>query len=387
MKMTLAQGDTVGSYEIINQVGQGGMATVYKAYHPQLDRHVAVKIIHQSFLEDENFVARFQREAQIVARLDHPNIVPVYDFNSHQGQPFLVMKFIEGVTLKTVLSQNQVSFDRLVNMMQAVASALSYAHSRGVLHRDMKPSNILVDHEQRPYITDFGLARLVQAGASTLSQDMLLGTPHYISPEQARGEQELGPATDIYSLGVILYEITVGRVPFTGNTPYSIVHDHIFTPLPLPTELNPEIPPALEQVLLRALAKSPQDRYRSAVEMLEAFQSAAVETGFKTGQLKPHVAGVKSVPNINSPSAKPVITIPAAAPTGSAVKRVVVVKSSRSSRKNWLWAMLIVLGLIAITLLAIIGSIMSNAFQEVSSMVETRLPTLAVLLEDRATAF
>ncbi len=274
--MPVQSGDQVGAYRIVQQLGQGGMASVYKAYHPELDRFVAIKFMHQSFQEDPNFIARFEREARIIARLDHPNIVPVYDFSNNQGQPYLVMKYIEGQTLRHVLAVDGYPVIQLLAMIRAVAAGLSYAHQQGVLHRDIKPANILIDNENRPYLSDFGLARLAQVGSSTLSQDMLLGTPHYMSPEQARGQQELTPATDIYSLGVILYEIAVGQVPFSGNTPYAIVHDHIYTPLPSPSAQNPAVNAAVETVLLKALAKDPEQRYGSALEMAEAFEKATL---------------------------------------------------------------------------------------------------------------
>lgn len=292
--MAWQQGERVGPYVIDSQLGQGGMATVYKAHHPQLDRHVAIKVMHQNFLEDESFHARFQREAQIVAKLEHPHIVPVYDFSEHEGQPYLVMKFVPGKTLKEyILKRGALDLDDIVRIMSAVSSALSYAHKKGVLHRDIKPSNIVIDEEDTPYLTDFGLARIVQAGESTMSADMLLGTPNYISPEQARGKKNLDARTDLYSLGVVLYELVVGRVPFTADTPFAIIHDHIYTPLPMPTQINPAIPPALEAVLLRALAKQPADRYADASELMQDFKDAIEEANLK--ELSPDRVSVASV--------------------------------------------------------------------------------------------
>ncbi|RMG89053.1 MAG: serine/threonine protein kinase [Chloroflexi bacterium] len=275
--MAWQAGENVGPYRIIGQLGQGGMATVYKAYHPQLDRYVAIKVMHEAFQEDDAFIARFEREAKIVARLEHPHIVPVYGYDRYEGQPYLVMKYIEGKTLKHFLKNGPLPLEEILRIMTAVADALNYAHKQGVLHRDIKPSNIMIADDGTPYLTDFGLARIAQAGESTLSQDMLLGTPHYISPEQARGEQNLDGRTDIYSFGIVLYELVVGRVPFSADTPYAIIHDHIYTPLPLPTRVNPNIPEAVETVLLKALAKSPKDRFESANALMQAFKKA-VET-------------------------------------------------------------------------------------------------------------
>jgi serine/threonine-protein kinase len=272
--MTISVGDTVGPYQIIAALGQGGMATVFKAYHPALDRYVAIKVLHAAFKEDANFNARFIREARIVAKLDHPNIVPIYDFAEHQGISYLVMRFIEGRTLKAILREGPLPIPRVLAIIRPVTDALAYAHAQGILHRDIKPSNILLANDGHIFLADFGLARIVQASDSTLSKDMLIGTPQYISPEQARGE----PATersDLYSLGVVLFEMLTGRVPFSADTPYAIIHDHIYTPLPLPTSINPSLSPEIERLLLKALAKDPQARYASATEMMTALEHAA----------------------------------------------------------------------------------------------------------------
>lgn len=263
-------GERVGQYEIISELGRGGMATVYKAYHAQLDRNVAIKVMHQTYIDDNNFIERFKREAQIVARLEHPHIVPVYDFSEYQGMPYIVMKFIQGRTLKERLFKKVLSLDEIIHIMQAVCSAATYAHKKGVLHRDIKPSNIVIDQDNVPFLADFGLARIAQAGESTMSADVLLGTPNYMSPEQAKGVKDLNSRSDIYSLGVVLYELLVGQVPFTANTPLAVIHDHIYKPLPLPSLINPEISLALEEVMVKALAKNPQDRYETADEMIQA---------------------------------------------------------------------------------------------------------------------
>jgi tetratricopeptide (TPR) repeat protein len=274
--MPLSPGENVGPYRIIEQLGQGGMATVFKVYHPALDRYVAIKVLHPSFKEDPNFLARFQREARIVAKLEHPHIVPVYDFSEHEGMAYLVMRYVEGETLKAHLKGKPLPPERILEILKPVAEALAYAHERGVLHRDIKPSNVMLTPEGSIFLTDFGLARMAQSGESTLSQDMMIGTPQYMSPEQAKGE-EVDERTDIYSLGVVLYEMLTGRVPFSADTPYAIVHDHIYTPLPLPTTIKPDIFPAMERVVLKALAKEKDDRYQKVAELAMAFEDALVE--------------------------------------------------------------------------------------------------------------
>src|SRR6202142_1591518 len=277
--MSFNVGENVGPYRIIEQLGQGGMATVYKAYHAALDRYVAIKALHPAFGEDQNFLMRFQREARVIAKLEHPNIVPVYDYSEHEGRPYLVMKYIEGDTLKARLSKGALSSAEIEKTVETVGSALAYAHKQGILHRDIKPSNVLIANDGQMYLADFGLARIAQAAESTLSSDMIMGTPQYISPEQAMGKKDLDAGTDIYSFGVMLYEMVVGRVPFNADTPFSIIHDHIYSPLPMPRAINPKVPEPVERVLLKALAKERADRYPDVDSLVAAFKDAWIEAG------------------------------------------------------------------------------------------------------------
>ncbi|MCY4018020.1 MAG: serine/threonine-protein kinase [Chloroflexi bacterium] len=296
--MSLNAGDDFAGYEIVTQVGSGGMATVYQAYHERLDRHVAIKIMHDTFVQDSTFLERFQREARIVARLEHPHIVSVYDYDEFQGQPFFVMKYIEGGTLKRRLIKRGITLDEIKSLMTMLADALTYAHEKGVLHRDIKPSNILIDERDLPYISDFGLARIVQTGDSTISHDMMLGTPFYISPEQARGERNLSPATDVYSFGIILYELLVGRAPFIADNSYAIVHEHIYTLPTPPSQINPDLSAGIDEVLLKALAKQPSERYQTATALINDFKFALAESGLS--QLPPDRSRAQRAPQPQS---------------------------------------------------------------------------------------
>ncbi len=277
--MSFNIGENVGPYRIIEQLGQGGMATVFKAYHASLDRYVALKVLHPAFREDQTFTSRFQREARVVARLEHPNIVPIYDYSEYESRPFLVMKYIEGDTLKARLNQGPLTSEEIERVVNSVGAALAYAHKQGILHRDVKPSNVMIAKDGTMYLADFGLARIADAGESTMSSDSIMGTPQYISPEQAMGVKDLDAGTDIYSFGVMLYEMVVGQVPFSADTPFSIIHDHIYTPLPLPTKVNPNVPEPVQRVLLKALAKNRLDRYTSTEELMTAFKQAWTEAG------------------------------------------------------------------------------------------------------------
>ena len=376
----------------MEQLGQGGMATVFKAYHPNLDRYVAIKVLHPAFKQDPQFTERFQREARVVAKLDHPNIVPVFDYADHNGQSYLVMKFIEGETLKGVIDRHWPSKEQILGIVQSVGSALAYAHSQGVLHRDVKPSNVLLADSGNVYLADFGLARMAEAGESTLSGDQLLGTPHYISPEQARGEKDLDAGTDIYSLGIVLYQLAVGRVPYNSDTPFSIIHDHIYTPLPMPRSINEKIPEDLELVLLKALAKDRNDRFSSVQELVDAFDSAArgispwdedevgsavpVATG-AAGALEPiaEPAGVTAAENAPDPIAA---SAGAAAPGDRVVEPTGNAAAENSARsesvpdagpkkrpRRWAWAG----GGLAFAILSIVsfGFVMSGSEAEPSS--------------------
>ena len=366
--MPFNNGENVGPYRVMEQLGRGGMATVYKAYHANLDRHVALKVLHPAFLEDENFLARFQREARLVAKLEHPNIVPVYDFAEHTGQPYLVMKYVEGETLKALINRGRLSVEQIWDVVEAVGAGLAYAHKQGILHRDIKPSNVIVANDGQMYLADFGLARIAEMGESTLSGDMIMGTPQYISPEQAMGVKDLDARTDIYSFAVVLYEMLVGQVPFSADTPFSIIHDHIYSPLPLPKSVNPSVPEEVERVLLKALAKERDDRYQSVPELVKAFKDAWDESEVDMAEvtmtkpirdLKSQIASapkLASVPPTSAPSQADAATVVQADP----IPNEEAPQPKKKKRKVWFYA----LGGIAFLCVCILAISAISDFQE-----------------------
>ncbi len=341
--MPFAVGENVGPYRIMEQLGQGGMATVYKAYHAALDRYVALKVLHPAFNEDKTFEMRFQREARVVAKLEHPNIVPVYDYAEHERRPYLVMKFIEGETLKARIQRGPLSSQEIRQVVDSVGSALSYAHKQGILHRDIKPSNVLIATDEVMYLADFGLARIAEAGESTLSSDAIMGTPQYISPEQAMGKKDLDAGTDQYSFGVMLYELVVGQVPFNADTPFSIIHDHIYSPLPMPRAVNPKVPESVERVLLKTLSKERADRYSSVEVMIAAFKDAWDAAGVPMRGTA--IPLPRSEARTVAPNAGPARTVDQPEKTEAAQKV--------PARKRGPWAF--IAGLVVVLLCALVG--------------------------------
>ncbi len=271
--MGFAVGETVGPYKITHYIGQGGMATIYRAHQATLTRDVALKVIHPALREDQSFVARLRREAQVVANLHHPHIVDVYDYAEHEGTPYVVMRFIDGKTLKEIAQERTFTPQEIFDLIRPVAEALAYAHVHGVLHRDVKLSNIMCDNEGGVFLADFGLARLTYKGESTLSRDMLIGSPQYISPEMAKGDP-IDARADIYSLGIVLFELFAGRLPFIADTPYATVVAHINTPVPDAGQFNKAVSPAIDAVLKKALAKDPAERYASVEELMIELERA-----------------------------------------------------------------------------------------------------------------
>ncbi len=273
-------GKTLGQYEIREKIGRGGMAHVYKAYQPGLDRFVAVKVLSPALAEEEGFTERFQREALSVARLHHPNILEVYDFGAQESYNYLVMRYVEDSRTLGDLIQEGASIDRLINYIIQVADALNYAHERGVIHRDVKPSNILISGRWA-LLADFGLAKIAATSSQLTGTGVGIGTPAYMSPEQASGANLVDHRTDIYALGVILYRILTGSVPHNAPTPFAILARRCSEPVPSLREVNPDVPESLDHVVLRSLATEPDGRYSSAIHFAEALRKAREDPSYQ----------------------------------------------------------------------------------------------------------
>ncbi len=271
--MSMVLGDTLGPYRITEQLGHGGMAQVYKAYHARLARYVAIKVILPHFARETGFRERFEQEAVAVARLQHPNILTVYDFGEERGLAYMVTEFVDGGILSD-LTGRPIDPVEVAQLLGPVGSALDYAHGHGVLHRDVNPANILLRQDGTPVLSDFGIARLTDTSRHLTGTGMVMGTPAYQAPEQAQGKPA-GPETDQYALAVVAYELLTGQVPYSAETPMAVLLAHLVQPLPLPRSVNPALSEEIETVLLRGLAKQPPDRFPTCAALGAALLQAA----------------------------------------------------------------------------------------------------------------
>ncbi|HEY7781820.1 MAG TPA: serine/threonine-protein kinase [Ktedonobacterales bacterium] len=265
-------GQSMGHCVIRAVLGEGGMARVYRAYQENLDRDVAIKILPAHYAADENFVERFKLEARSMAKLSHPNIVTIHDAGADQGRLYIVMAYISGGTLKDRMG-SPMDPRQVVRVIDDVAAALAYAHERGIVHRDVKPANVLLDENDRGVLSDFGIAKVLAATENLTRVGAGVGTPEYMSPEQCRG-WTVDPRTDIYALGVMLYEMLTGRTPFVADNYTALAHAHIYERVPPPSQLNPRVSPAVQAVVLKALEKDPSQRFRGATDLAEALEEA-----------------------------------------------------------------------------------------------------------------
>jgi hypothetical protein len=363
-------GKTIGKYQIVEHLGRGGMAEVYKAYQPALDRYVAVKLMHSFLAEDQDFLGRFQREAKAIGRLRHANIVQVHDFDFTDGIYYMVMEFIDGYTLKTRLielaNQNKtLPLREALRITRDVAAALDYAHERDMVHRDVKPANVMINKDNQVILTDFGIAKILSGPQFTASGAMI-GTPAYMSPEQGLGEP--GDArSDIYSLGIMLFQMVTGQLPYDADTPLAIVLKHVNNPLPIPSQLNPSMPPDIERIIFKALAKDPDDRYQSADELishLDRVTAGLPLTGTDMEMDRSEMATVLGTPTpTHSGGSAATYARPPAAQT-------VAVTQEKADRPGWL---LPVIGLVAVAAIVAVVMVVLNMRRP----GDTETPTVA----------
>lgn len=282
-------GQRLGQYEIVARFGEGGMATVYRARQPSVKREVAVKVIQPALAKNETFAQRFERECEVIAQLSHPHIVKMFDYGKMSGvhlrlidsefDPksnlyYFVMELLTGGNLSNRLGKGIMPIPEIRKILSQMAPALDYANGKGYIHRDLKPANVLFDDQGNAFITDFGIAKMLdETNKNSLTQEgTTLGTPSYMSPELWMGEN-IGPWTDIYALGVVLFEMLTGKLPFVAGTPYRIMHMHVYDPPPSVKRFNPDLPTGMDDVIRRVMAKLPEDRFPTATAMLEEFEA------------------------------------------------------------------------------------------------------------------
>ncbi len=271
--MTNLQGKVLGQFEIMEEIGRGGMASVYRARQLTMNRIVAVKVLPQHLLHDPGFYERFEREVDVISHLEHPHILPIYDYGQTDNVPFIAMRYLGGGSLDQRIRRGPMSLSELEQPLRQIAQALDYAHRQGIIHRDLKPGNIMLDENGNAYLSDFGIARVL---GSNLTGSMIVGTPAYMSPEQANG-MPIDGRSDIYALGVVMFEMITGRAPYQAETPMAILLKHINEPMPPVSEFRPDVPQSVEDVIAKATAKDPDKRYSSASAMIDDLSVALRE--------------------------------------------------------------------------------------------------------------
>ncbi|MFN7962470.1 MAG: protein kinase [Thermoanaerobaculia bacterium] len=346
-------GRTLGRYRIEAEIGRGGMGVVYRGRQLSLNRPVAIKILPPQLAADPQFRERFRQEAQVIAGLTHENIVGVYDVEEVEGQYFIVMELLEGESLRSIRERRRFSPQEVVAVGFSLARALAYAHGRGIVHRDIKSQNVMLTADGRVKLTDFGIARIVGGSSVKTQTGAVLGTPEYMAPEQARNG-EVSPQTDLYSLGVLLYELATGRLPFTGADPFSVALKHISEqPVP-PRQLDPSIPEGLAAIIQKAMAKDPVERYGSAVELASALDRASQPLAATVVATDTAVT-VTGLP-LASPTAPTVLTAPPPPPLPPALPSAAPAPEGSTyvgrglSSSPWTW-----LAVAAVALLVVVG--------------------------------
>lgn len=267
--------ETIGRYQVIHQLGRGGMATVYLAKDPSVNRQVAIKVLASVLTQDYEFRTRFEREAEMIARLEHPAIIPVYDYGIHRDQPYIVMRYMGGGNLsERIEAEGDLPLSEAARIIKRVCEALTAAHKIGIIHRDVKPANILFDEKDEVYLSDFGIIKIIGDDAR-LTAGGVVGTAAYVSPEQVYGDQKISARSDIYALGVMLFEMLTGERPYQDANPSKLMMKHILDPLPDIHKLRPDLPKEVGEIITRSMAKTPIQRYETAKAFSEAVTAAS----------------------------------------------------------------------------------------------------------------
>jgi len=373
--MTEVAGNTLidGRYRVLRRIGSGGMADVYCAEDIHLGRQVAIKVLHRRFAQDQEFVERFRREAKSAAGLNHPNVVGVFDRGEHEGTYYIAMEFLEGQTLKDIVAaEAPLSQERVIDLGLQILQAAGFAHSHGVIHRDFKPHNVIVDHQGHAKVTDFGIAR---AGASEMTETgSIMGTAQYLSPEQAQGHA-VTATSDIYSIGVMLYEMLAGRLPFEGDSAVAVALKHLSEPPAPISQWRPDVHPALEAVVMAALAKDPAQRWQSAEDLAAGLEAARTQiaAGPNGGQDTAAFAAIPMpVPDETGRTnlAPPSVVAPVAEP-----------QEKRERRWPWYAIGALALALVGVLLYLILSGLLATEKREVPRVTGKQLVEARALME------
>jgi serine/threonine protein kinase len=303
--------EKIGRYEVKSELGRGGMAAVYLAFDPRFKREVAVKVLPPQLLADPVYRARFEREAQTIAALEHPAIVPVYDYGEEEGQLYLVMRYMPGGSLSEKLNKGTLLPGEVVHIIARITSALDQVHARGIIHRDLKPGNILFDQYGEAYLSDFGIARLTEA-TTTLTGAAIVGTPAYMSPEQARGDMDIDGRSDLYAVGAIIFQMLSGKLPYESTTPLGLAMKHITDPVPSINEVRPDLPPTFNRLIETAMAKDRMQRFQTGQELANALGDATEGKALSSPPASPPPAPLSTPPPLVSQPISPVPPLPSA---------------------------------------------------------------------------
>jgi eukaryotic-like serine/threonine-protein kinase len=375
--MTEVAGNTLidGRYRVVRRIGSGGMADVYCAEDSHLGRQVAIKVLHRRFAQDQEFVERFRREAKSAAGLNHPNVVGVFDRGEHEGTYYIAMELLDGQTLKGIVAaEAPLPQERVVDLGLQILQAAGFAHSHGVIHRDFKPHNVIVDQQGHAKVTDFGIAR---AGASEMTETgSIMGTAQYLSPEQAQGHA-VTATSDIYSIGVMLYEMLAGRLPFEGDSAVAVALKHLSEPPTPISQWRPDVHPAVEAVVMAALAKDPAQRWQSAEDLAAGLEAA--RTQIEAGPNGQDTAGFAAIPVPAGAETAPTQLAPATAPVPAPVEE----EPQRERERRWWWYAIgaLALALLAVLLYLILSGVLATEKREVPRVTGKQLVEARAVLE------